>query len=494
VRADGEEKIQLKPGRHVVQAVVYAEKNTPDNAPKVRILSNPVEIDTDGGVVGRRDVKIRVLGGAEKKPLGGLELAVKLRSWEEGVTATTQEDGTATFSLLPGTFHYDIRFESPVKLPYLPIPTNNKRRVFFEWRRGHVPYHSQFQVGETAEERQVEFHLADPCELVLRAVDVDTGQGVPGVRFAMENFGNEDWAQGIRHETLGPKERPNESEGYLTETDQQGYFRRFVGPRRWDGWKYMVSWVPPGYEEVNPRKEVEIRTPLGLKKAEHTFLVRRRKTVKVTIDGPFKEYGTFPLENLKLPDACKVFQPLHLKITKQPSKRVFDGNRDGRTHDSAIVVFTFKGEEDSSRAVRVECVANDRQGRPMRARSTHVFYDPLPATKNAQKLGLALDPATDVAFIDLYNGELFSDVGSIDLLIEEGTLVSFDVSRGDSPRESPRSESQPPKARGVKKLSRRQNTADCRTSGILYCTDLGRLRSCTRTTQSIHNAEPAPSE
>jgi hypothetical protein len=38
--------------------------------------------------------------------------------------------------------------------------------------------------------------------------------------------------------------------------------------------------VPPGYEPVNSGKEVEIPTPLGQKKAEYTFLLRRKKAAE----------------------------------------------------------------------------------------------------------------------------------------------------------------------------------------------------------------------
>ena len=32
-------------------------------------------------------------------------------------------------------------------------------------------------------------YLYEACELVLRAVDVDTGRGIPGVKFGLENEG-----------------------------------------------------------------------------------------------------------------------------------------------------------------------------------------------------------------------------------------------------------------------------------------------------------------
>jgi hypothetical protein len=153
-------------------------------------------------------------------------------------------------------------------------------------------YNHSIRVAETREEQLFDFNLADPCELVLRAVDVDTGEGIPGVAFVTENAGDEEWERPICHQTLGPNEIREMGvfewealDDASFQTDQQGYFRRYVGPRT-SGWSYGIRVVPPGYEPVNRNgevdwnEEVKIETPLGRKKAEHTFLLRRKKAAK----------------------------------------------------------------------------------------------------------------------------------------------------------------------------------------------------------------------
>ena len=151
-------------------------------------------------------------------------------------------------------------------------------------------------------------NLYDPCELVLRAVDEETGKGIAGVAFVTENVAGEMWADTIFNDTLGPGPHgtrlPKDHQSFLT--DKDGYVRRFVGPRKL--WDYYIWSTPAEYDVIiadddgnrivvpnqldkNGRRyypggfdwqgkrvltAVGIPTPLGQKKAEHTFLLRRR--------------------------------------------------------------------------------------------------------------------------------------------------------------------------------------------------------------------------
>jgi hypothetical protein len=56
-------------------------------------------------------------------------------------------------------------------------------------------------------------------------------------------------------------------------TNKNGNFRRLIGANA--GFKYGVEHAPPGYEEVKPRREVEIDIPYGRTHAEHVFKFRR---------------------------------------------------------------------------------------------------------------------------------------------------------------------------------------------------------------------------
>jgi hypothetical protein len=125
------------------------------------------------------------------------------------------------------------------------------------------------QVGTDAEQ-SFDFNLADACKLVLRAVDADTGKGIPGVSFETENALAEQWGNAILGDNLGTA---RDEKVRNERTDQDGYFVRYIGPR--PGYTYF-GWEPKGYEVVAPF-EVELKTPLGTEKVEHVFKYRKKK-------------------------------------------------------------------------------------------------------------------------------------------------------------------------------------------------------------------------
>jgi len=131
-------------------------------------------------------------------------------------------------------------------------------------------------VNDEPKEQMVDLVLPDPCELVFRAVDVDTGEGIAGFGFVMENPAGEVWADPILNDTIKPAgERAKldaQEESELT--DEQGYFRRLRGPWH-EKWTYFVNVSPDGYLRAS-RTQVKIDTSLGKKRAEHTFLFRRK--------------------------------------------------------------------------------------------------------------------------------------------------------------------------------------------------------------------------
>jgi hypothetical protein len=124
---------------------------------------------------------------------------------------------------------------------------------------------------------RITYTLLPACELVLRAVDAETGRGLPGAEFYTENAVGEEWAHPVYGENLGSKfvsgSRQAGAETYLTDND--GNFRRLVSANA--GFKYGVWKAPAGYEHVEPGREVEIDIPCGRPRAEHVFKFRRTR-------------------------------------------------------------------------------------------------------------------------------------------------------------------------------------------------------------------------
>ena len=126
-----------------------------------------------------KKVTITFLGGAKKVPLDGLKVTIRKHTGDWSVdrekTLTdgkTDEAGTARFALADGWYYVEIT--SAKELPYLNIPVGYKEYPGY--------YGRMVKVGK---ETAFSFNLADPCKLTIRAVDADTGKGIPGVSFEM---------------------------------------------------------------------------------------------------------------------------------------------------------------------------------------------------------------------------------------------------------------------------------------------------------------------
>ncbi|MFO1063816.1 MAG: hypothetical protein U0892_08140 [Pirellulales bacterium] len=128
--------------------------------------------------------------------------------------------------------------------------------------------------------------MLKPIELVLRAVDIDTGKGIPGAYFYLESAVAEDWAHPIDGANIGASqyrdgEHAFDSSDYQTGAD--GTFKRFVSDgylrRSGDsesGPKYGVWKAPDGYEAVGPG-EVAIDFPSNSRSSvEHVFKFRKK--------------------------------------------------------------------------------------------------------------------------------------------------------------------------------------------------------------------------
>jgi len=216
-----------------------------------------------------KDATIRFLGGAKKTPIEGLKVTIRKNTGDWSVDQTksltdgkTDQKGNVRFSLPDGSYYVEIA--SDKELPYLDRPVGFKSPP--------NRYSRMIRVGK---ERSFEFNLADACKLTLRAVDADTGVGIPGVVFVTENALGEYWALQINGDNLGAKQVIDGHTDESLKTDKDGNFVRYMGAR--DGYTYYVWTVPKGYDVPAGFGEVELKTPVGTEKVEHVFKLRKKK-------------------------------------------------------------------------------------------------------------------------------------------------------------------------------------------------------------------------
>jgi hypothetical protein len=242
----------------------------------------------------RRTVSLRFVGFGKKLPLAKIKVVAMIGYGDEEKKFgpfETDDEGTVEVKLPPGFYH--LYLSSDKELPYLPVEALWNGR-----QRASGPDLSLFVKETTAEKwlggtrreageepatgpatgpggvPRVNYTLLPACELVLRAVDADTGEGLAGAEFYTENAVGEEWAHRIKGANLGAKIVRDKDDVPAKEnlTDDKGNFRRFVGAN--GGYMYGVTRAPPGYEEADP-EEVEIPIHWGKPHAEHVFKFRK---------------------------------------------------------------------------------------------------------------------------------------------------------------------------------------------------------------------------
>jgi hypothetical protein len=171
---------------------------------------------------------------------------------------TSGEDGRVTFKLPPG--HYYVRWTSEKELPY----SQTRPRPF--------------EVQATPDEQEQGFGLTKGCTLVLKAVDEDTGRGIPGVRFWWENELGEYWQQTLHPDHLGHAEE-------ASVTDDSGEFRLFWFRASEDTFGVESETLPAGYRLGHPAQAtLNFRGENGRFRSgetiEHTFVLTRKDAVK----------------------------------------------------------------------------------------------------------------------------------------------------------------------------------------------------------------------
>ena len=232
-------------------------------------------------VPANRTVSVKVVDAKTSAPLEGVSInAIRwegMRQHEVEASAITNAKGIAEFKGFDAmVYRLDLTATKP--LPY-----------------SRPGFHS---IGEMGNEAVIKLERA--CELTLKAVDSETGRGIPGVTFGRERALAEYWLQDISPDTLalakgvappasrtGTPARRDEETGRslrLTEphsymTDADGVYRCLVDEATWS---YSVMEFPPGYDRIVPikgRHELELETPVG-GRVEYTFkLVKTAKAV-----------------------------------------------------------------------------------------------------------------------------------------------------------------------------------------------------------------------
>jgi len=218
---------------------------------------------------GNGSIQVFTLDAKDASPIAGV--TIEAVCWEgprsktvDGISVTNAHGVAQFHDLAPVRHHF--RLSAREELPYVTT-----------WR------------SSGPSENKVYIPLKRACELILRAVDADTGRGIQGVKFGRERALAELWLQVIVPDTLGSKrpvryefdanpQFPPESD---YETDEDGYYRCLVGP---ETWSYTVYSFPSGYDSINSsdgKNEVEIKTPSG-GRVEYVFRLLRKITSTTT--------------------------------------------------------------------------------------------------------------------------------------------------------------------------------------------------------------------
>lgn len=211
-----------------------------------------------------RPLRIRVVDARDGRPIAGVLLeAVRWHDPRDKTieeTVTTDQEGTARFQKLMPIFY---RFQMQARSPLPWIPQN---------------------VGIEPDTDACEIRLKRACELVLRAVDSETGRGIGGVQFGRERALAEFWRQDIVPDTIPIVRKNSEAAAAAparvpdSTTDADGIFRCLVDEATWS---YSVAAFPPGYTRIVPIEggtEVGLAPPAGAR-VEYTFrLIRTGKS------------------------------------------------------------------------------------------------------------------------------------------------------------------------------------------------------------------------
>lgn len=207
-------------------------------------------------IAGKRKMSVRLIDSRTAEPISDVTVQVEKyegpETYEIAAERLTDKDGFAEFEELE-IMRYRLRQKATGPVPYVPT----------------ISYPGSVDVDE------VVVLLKRACELTLRAVDSETGEGIQGVQFDRERAEAEFWATPVVSDTI-PVDRDQHKN---TLTDTSGYVHFLVGP---ETWSYMILKFPEGYNSIVPINggyEIAIETPVG-GKVEYTFRLSKNKAPK----------------------------------------------------------------------------------------------------------------------------------------------------------------------------------------------------------------------
>lgn len=258
----------------------------------ITLIASLVSVSTEPPLAAERPrsdlraLNLRFLGGDKQVPSVNAELVILNghgSSQKRFGPFPLDADGVCTVNLAPGPYHLQLTSEK--ELPYLSVEVlwNNLNGVAEpdlnllvtnlgaeKWLRGKRRDDGYERSVEPNGAPRITYRLLPATELVLRAVDAQTGNGLAGVQFYEENAFGEEWGHPIDGENIRAK-RPSRkktlADAGLYSTDKDGYFRRLIGAK--SGYTYGVAKVPPGYQRIDTPREVAIDVKYGQKRAEY---------------------------------------------------------------------------------------------------------------------------------------------------------------------------------------------------------------------------------
>lgn len=263
-----------------------------------------VAFDKDGNCIGiqrvrgeekRHAMEVRLVGGPKNEPLSKLnvEFTSGHGSDRKSFGTFTTDDAGWIRTTLPVGFYY-LHLSSEQERPYLAFEkfwtgdgqglsrslnvrvTETEVEKWLDGKRRE----SGFEAATKDRPARITFTLEPAIELVLRAIDLETGKGISGVEFYEEVAAGEDWAHPIYAENIGTKFTYHTvaTKEQKNLTDKEGYLRRWISDQT-DETKFG-AWKMPGYELIEPKGEISLPVNLGQKRVEQNFRFRRVREAK----------------------------------------------------------------------------------------------------------------------------------------------------------------------------------------------------------------------
>ncbi|MGV3608049.1 MAG: M56 family metallopeptidase [Planctomycetaceae bacterium] len=232
-------------------------------------------------------VEVRLVGGPKSEPLPNVKVEFTTGHGGDRISlgSFTTDDAGQLKAELPVGFYY-LHLSSEKEWPFLPFEKNWTGSSFGHSKELNIHVTEQrvekwidgqrcergFEAATKERSARITFTLEPAVEFVLRAVDIETGQGIPGAEFYEENAAAEDWAHRIYGENIGSKFASSTKSTPASDdlTDNEGYLRRWVGERSAES-TFGVQKPPKGYKLIEPKAEVALPTKLGQSRAEQVF-------------------------------------------------------------------------------------------------------------------------------------------------------------------------------------------------------------------------------